>query len=183
MDNGASSYRRYLDGDNDAFNEIVDELMYGLIYFINGYVHSFHTAEDIAMDVFSELIANRRRYNFKVSLKTYLYMLGRSRALDYLKHQKVKTRTELSDNIEACDDIAQLENALMKSERSRVLLQALSQLPKDMREAVHLVYFEEMSYDEACSVLKKNKKQLDNLLYRAKKKLYDILGEEGKQLL
>ena len=82
MDNGASSYRRFLDGDKNAFGEIVDELMYGLIYFINSYVHDFHTAEDIAMDVMADLIANRHRYNFKVKLKTYLYMVARSRALD-----------------------------------------------------------------------------------------------------
>ncbi len=183
MDNGASSYRRFLDGDKNAFGEIVDELMYGLIYFINSYVHDFHTAEDIAMDVLADLIANRHRYNFKVKLKTYLYMVARSRALDCLKHRKVYKQTELSEEIEASDDISQLEKAVLTSERRRALSLAMSQLPQDMREALHLVYFEEMSYDEASKVMKKSKKQLDNLLYRGKKELFVLLGEEGKQLI
>ena len=88
MDNGASSYRRFLDGDESAFDDIMKELFCGLIFFIDRYVHDFHVAEDIAMDVFSDLLVHRRRYNFKVTLKTYLYMLGRSRALDYLRRHK-----------------------------------------------------------------------------------------------
>ena len=52
-----------------------------------------------------------------------------------------------------------------------------------MREVVHLIYFEDMSYAEAANIMKKNKKQIDNLLYRAKNELRLILGEDGKQLL
>ena len=82
MDNGACSYRRFLDGDESAFDEIMKELFDGLVFFFNRYVYDIHTAEDLAIDVFSELIVHRRRYNFRVSMKTYLFMLGRSRALD-----------------------------------------------------------------------------------------------------
>lgn len=52
MDNGASSYRRFLDGDESAFNEIMEELFRSLVFFINGYVHDIHAAEDIAIDAF-----------------------------------------------------------------------------------------------------------------------------------
>ena len=34
MDNGASSYRRFLDGDEHAFDEIMKELFRGLVFFI-----------------------------------------------------------------------------------------------------------------------------------------------------
>ncbi len=71
MDNGASSYRRFLDGDESAFNEIMEELFRSLVFFINGYVHDIHAAEDIAIDAFSDLVVHRHRYNFKVTLKTY----------------------------------------------------------------------------------------------------------------
>ena len=97
MDNGASSYRRFLDGDESAFDDIMKELFYPLVFFVDRYVQDVHTAEDIAMDVFSELIVHRHRFNFKVSLKTYLCMLGRSRALDWLRHRKVLRFVELSE--------------------------------------------------------------------------------------
>ena len=41
MDNGESSYRRFLEGDESAFDEIVDSLFYSLIYFVNGYLPFF----------------------------------------------------------------------------------------------------------------------------------------------
>ena len=56
MDNGASSYRRYLDGDEDAFGEIVKEYFDKLVFFVNRYVRNFAAAEDIAVDVFALLL-------------------------------------------------------------------------------------------------------------------------------
>ena len=76
MDAAANSYRRFLDGDESAFEEIMQELFCGLVFFINGFVHDPHAAEDIAIDAFSDLVVHRHRYNFRVSLKTYLYMVG-----------------------------------------------------------------------------------------------------------
>ena len=75
MDAAANSYRRFLDGDESAFEEIMQELFCGLVFFINGFVHDPHAAEDIAIDAFSDLVVHRHRYNFRVSLKTYLYMV------------------------------------------------------------------------------------------------------------
>ena len=42
---------------------------------------------------------------------------------------------------------------------------------------------EEMTYAEAARVMGKKSKQVDNLLYRAKRELQSILGEEGMELL
>ncbi len=52
-----------------------------------------------------------------------------------------------------------------------------------MRLAVHLVCFENLSYAEAARVMKKNRKQIDNLLYRAQNTLRTVLGREGVQLI
>lgn len=182
MDNGAGSYRRFLDGDESAFDEIMEELFKKLVFFINRYVHDIHTAEDIAIDAFSDLIVNRNRYNFKVSLKTYVFMLGRSRALDYLKHKKVLTFVELDEAVNLPNG-EELEETVIANERRRAVNDAIKRLPEDMREAVHLVYFEDMTYSEAAKVMKKSAKQVDNLLYRAKKELRTILGEDGERLL
>ena len=183
MDNGASSYRRFLSGDESAFDRIMEELFYPLVFFIDRYVRDVHTAEDIAMDVFSDLIVHRHRYNFKVSLKTYLFMLGRSRALDCLRHRKVLTMVELSEANQVSDGGPALEELVLTDERKRAVNKALSQLPEQLRTAVHLVYFEDLTYEETAAVMKKNRKQVDNLLYRAKKELRIILGKDGEGIL
>ena len=183
MDNGASSYRRFLDGDESAFDEIMQELFDNLVFFINRYVHDIHTAEDIAIDAFSDLVVNRHRYHFKVTLKTYLFMLGRSRALNYIKHRKVIHFVDLTEAEMASYEQEVLEKNVLADERKRIVNNALCSLPEDMRVVVHLIYFEDLSYDEAARVMKKNRKQIDNLLYRAKKELRTILGKDGELLL
>lgn len=181
MDNGASSYRRFLDGDEKAFDDVMKELFHSLVFFIHRYVQDIHTAEDLAMDVFADLIVHRHRYNFKVTLKTYLFMLGRSRALDYIKHRKVIEFTELSD-ADAADE-GSLEDAILASQRQKAIHGAIERLPEDMQVAVHLYYFEGLSYAECGKIMKKTPKQVDNLLYWAKKELRSLLGKEGEQLL
>ena len=183
MDNGASSYRRFLDGDESAFDEIMKELFDNLVFFIDRYVHDIHAAEDIAIDAFSDLVVNKHRYNFKVTLKTYLFMLGRSRALNYIKHRKVIDFVELTEANNASSEQETLEEIVLADERKRVVNNALNSLPDDMRVVIHLIYFEDMSYDETAKVMKKNRKQVDNLLYRAKRELRIILGKDGELLL
>ena len=183
MDNGASSYRRFLDGDESAFDSIMEEYFPGLVFFIDGYLHDTHAAEDIAIDVFSDLVVHRSRYNFKVTLKTYLFMIARSRALDHIRRRKVRSTLPLSETDDLPDDGKTPEDIVLRDERHRSVNAAIGKLGEDMRVAVHLVYFEEMSYEEAAKVMKKKKKQVDNLLYRAKKELRAILGEDGEWLL
>lgn len=183
MDNAASSYRRFLDGDEGAFDDIMKELFDPLVFFIDRIVGSTAAAEDIAMDAFADLIVHRHRYNFKVTLKTYLFMIGRSRALNYIKHRNRFPTVALSDAEHLAADREALEEKLLRDERKRIINEALSTLPEDMQTAVHLVYFEELSYDEAAKVMKKNRKQVDNLLYRAKNALRNAIGKEGALLL
>ena len=175
MDNGASSYRRFLNGDETAFDALIKEYFNSLVFFINRYVKDNSAAEDIAIDTFSDLIVNKGRYNFKVSFKTYLFMIGRSRALNYIKRRNRIKFEELNEGVSECSDALE---AVIKNETAVMVNNALKELPEEMRIAVHLVYFEELSYSDAARVMKKNKKQVDNLLYRAKEKLRTVLGRE-----
>lgn len=178
MDIGASSYRLYLEGDEGAFEAIVKEYRDPLTFFINGYVRDIFAAEDIAIDVFAYVAVNTRRYNFSVSFKTYLFMLGRSRAIDYIRRRK-RSGTVSLDTATEITDGESVEERYLRDEKYKKLYLALDRLPEKMRTAVYLIYFEELSYTEAAKVMKMNKKQIDNLLYRAKAMLRNVLGEEG----
>ncbi|MCH5279740.1 MAG: RNA polymerase sigma factor [Christensenellaceae bacterium] len=188
MDNGASSYRRYLDGDESAFVEVQKLYFDNLTFFINRYVKDLAAAEDIAIDTMVDLIVHRYRYNFKTSLKTYLFSIGRHKAIDYLRHHRKTTFVDLSEadgfGIGSSDaEHDMLEETVLADERRRIVNAALDKLPENMRIAVHLVYFEGLTYADAARVMKKNRKQIDNLLYRAKAELRSIIGKEGELLL
>ncbi|MCQ2440732.1 MAG: hypothetical protein MJ076_02400 [Clostridia bacterium] len=60
MDNGVSSYRRFLKGDEEGFVEIVRDYKDGLILYLNGFVKNISVAEELTEDTFVKLgIKNR----------------------------------------------------------------------------------------------------------------------------
>ena len=179
MDNGASSYRRFLEGDQSAFDEILILYKDHLIFFLNGFVHNPTVAEDLAADAFAYLLLHPKRYDFSVSLKTYLFMIGRSRALDWLRHEKHLSPTELTVFPGADKDAPLPEEQLLQKEEKKELYKALGKLNDDYRTALYLIYFEELSYAEAGTVMKKRKKQVENLVYRATSALRRELGKDG----
>ena len=179
MDVGASSYRLYLEGNEEAFDLIVREYREPLTLFINGYLRDINAAEDIAIDVFADLAVNTKRYNFNTPLKNYLFMVGRSRALDHLRYISRRKTVPLED-VEPYIADEMLEDKLIFDERRKKLYRALESLPEKTHTALYLVYFEELSYEETAKVMRISKKQVDNLVYRGKGMLRSILGEEDE---
>ena len=178
MDNGASSYRRFIDGDKSAFEEIVDLYREPLIFFIYRYTGDLETAEDLAEDVFVELIIHPDRYRFRSSLRTYIFTIGRNKAVDYIrKHSRLTLVGE--ESLEELTDLESLEDHVVRSEEMRQLSRALGQVSEDYRMALHLVYLADLSYDEAGAVMKKSRKQVENLVYRGKNAVRAVLEKEG----
>ncbi len=179
MDNGESSYRRFLDGDESALREILDMYSENLIFFINRYVNNISVAQELSEDVFVEILLHKKRYNFKTSLKTYLFTIGRNKAVSYVRRCARKPEYAY-EYIENEADRKNLEDDFIKKEQERALHEALGRLNSDYKTVLHLVYFENMSAEEAAAVMKKNKKQIENLLYRAKQALRKELEIEVK---
>ena len=86
MDNGASSYRRFLDGDDNGITEIVEIYKDGLILYLNGYVNNIFVAEELTEDTFFRLIIKKPKYSGKSTFKSWLYAIGRNVAIDYIRH-------------------------------------------------------------------------------------------------
>ena len=145
---------------------------------INRYVHNIAVAQEISEDVFVELLIHKRRYNFKTSLKTYIFTIGRNLAVSYIR--KCARKPEYSyEFIETEQDRRMLEDEFIREEEKRELHEALGRIPEDYSTALHLIYFEGMSNEQVGAVMKKNKKQVENIVYRAKKALRKELEKEA----
>ena len=179
MDNGASSYRRFLDGDDTGIAEIVGDYKDGLILYLNGYVGSIHIAEELTEDTFFRLITKKPRYSGKSTFKSWLYAIGRNVAVDHIRRHSRMLGTPIED-MEAClHEEESLERSYIKEERKIAVHRALSTLPADYRAVLWLVFFEGFSNREAAMILKKNDRQIRNLLYQAKRSLKSRLEKEG----
>ena len=179
MDNGACSYRRFLDGDDKGLEEIVRNHKDGLIFFLSGYTGSLYEAEELMQETFFKLITRRPRFKEKYSFKTWLYTIARNVAIDSLRHRGALSELPLEEAEAELRDEQDLENAFLLEERKIAVHRAMKELNPEYRRILWLVFFEELTNDEAAAVMKKNARQITNLVYRAKAALRSELEKEG----
>ncbi len=171
-------YQEFLSGNKEAFDKIMDLYMENLTYFLQRYVGKIDVAQDLAQDVFVYILLNPNKYDFGYSLKTYLYTIGKSRALNYLKKEK----KVLFLNEEIIYDVDEdLEEVIFRNEKVRNLKSDINKLSKDYQVALYLADIEELPYKEICKILKRPISQVKMTIYRARKKLKLILEEESKK--
>lgn len=178
MDNGESSYRRFLAGDDEGLHEIICTYRAGLILYLNSFVQNIHTAEDLTEDTFAELAIKCPKFSGKSSFKTWLYAIGRNITAKYLrKHTKFSVVPLESQ--EYLVDEENIESNYIKSEQKRMVHQALHRLKLEYRQVLYLIFFEEFCNAEAALIMKKSNRQIETLLYNAKKALRSELERSG----
>ena len=183
MDNGASSYRRFLDGDDNGFVEIVRDYKDGLILFLDSFVRNLSIAEELAEDTFVKLGIKKPHFSGKSSFKTWLYAIGRNVAVDYIRKESKHSSISINElPIDECVDLADrqtLEDAYLKEERKIVIHQALGELKPEYRQVLWLTYFESLSNKETARIMRKSVHNTETLIYRAKQSLKSQLIREG----
>ncbi len=178
MIDDASSYRRFLDGDNSGFDEIITAYHDRLIYFLYQYVKNFEDAEDLAAEIFMELIVHKKRYSFKSSFKTYLFAIARHKAIDHIRREKHRSHISFEDMDVESADVISVENTVLADDKMRHIKKLCGTLSPDYATYLHLSIFEELENDEIAKIMKKTKKQLANIAHRAKKALKEAMGKE-----
>ena len=179
MDNGASSYRRYLDGDDIGLTEIIREYKDGLTLYINSYVDNIFTAEDLMEDTFFKLATKKPRFSGKSSFKTWLYAIARNIALDYLRKNNKVASTPIDDLNNYIAEEMNVEREYLIKEQKIILHRIMRELKAEYFQVLYLVYFEDFTNEEIAKIMKKNKRQIENLIYRAKITLKSELEKEG----
>ena len=179
MDNGASSYRRFLDGDDKGIIEIVNDYKDGLILYLNGYVNNLYIAEELTEDTFFRLITKKPKYAGKSTFKSWFYAIGKNTAVDYIRYRSKQLNMPIEDMENYLSEEQNLEKSYIQDERKIEVHKALSTLNQDYRNILWLVYFEYFSNKEVAVILRKSDRQIKNLLYRAKQALKTKLEKEG----
>ena len=179
MDNGASSYRRFLEGDDDGIVQIIKDHKDGLMLYLNSFVQNIHLAEDLTEDTFVKLIARRPRFSGKSTFKTWLYSIGRNVALDHLRKNAKLPAVPVEETMALIADEADAARKYLQTERKLQVHKALKQLNKEYSQVLVLVYFEDFQNEQVAFIMGKSKKQIENLVYRAKLSLKSELEKEG----
>lgn len=176
MDEDDRDYKLFLEGNLLGFEELVIRYKDHLIYFIQRYVKDIYTAEDLAQDTFVDVYLHKERYRLKNNFKTYLFTIGRNKAVDYIrKYSRVTTM----EDVEELHEEESLEGIIIKKDDATRIHSNIKKLKRDYQVAIILIDFEELTYKEAAKVLNKTVSQIKILIYRARKALGKLL-EEGE---
>jgi RNA polymerase sigma-70 factor (ECF subfamily) len=87
------------------------------------------------------------------------------------------TFVEPLEHAEETTDLPELN--ILREERNHQLYEALSRLSAEYRQILILLYFEDMSHEEAGRIMGKNRKQIYNLVERGRAALREQLERMG----
>ncbi len=177
-------YIRFLTyNDQEALEVLFNKFRDGLILFLYGCVQNEDVAEELMMDTFAILASGTTCYkeNDEASFKTWLFAVAKNQALLYLRKWKrrfISQRKEFLNSVEA-DVCFHPVAELLKNERDAQLYKAMKSIDSDYRQALFLLYFENMKPEQISRIIKKNIKQTYNILARGKESLraaYERMG-------
>ncbi len=178
--NDIELYISFLNGNDESFNEIIHRYRKMLISFIIRYVGSIEVAEDLAQDTFVYILMHRDEYNSKVtSLKSYLFLIAKCRAINYLRKKKSVTYVS-EDYIANIQDKLDLDEELLRKDNKKEVYSVLNKLKKEYRMVIYLRDIQDFQYKEISEILNITLPQTKILIHRARKKMGRILREEGK---
>ena len=175
MDNGASSYHRFLKGDESALAEIVSQYRPGLQNYINSIVNDYAVAEDLTEDTFVKLLVKKPKDRGSATFKTWLYTIGRNLAVDYLRKNPAGRYVPLDEIYDISGDVIGLDFCV---EEQTEIRNALEMINPDYKNIIILFYFEDFSIEEISKIIKKPRKSTSVLLHRAKNAIKKQLEKE-----
>ena len=136
-------------------------------------------AEEVLQMVYLKILEGKACFRGEASLKTWLFAVIRKTAIG--EHRKnILRRLRWSDGAEEATLVSPLEQpavAFEKSEVQALFQNALKTLPRRQREALHLVFYQDLSLSEAAVVMGVSIGSARQHYERGKKRVREFLGQ------
>lgn len=153
----AEFQERLLQGDIETFRTFFRQRSPEVIALCQNILGSVQDAEDVTAEVFFEMWSRRDRFDAsRGSLRTYVLLLARSRAID-LYRSKAKVRDRVGVQTEVTEAVANYERSPHRDasmQEFQVLASgALAEIDQQERTAIELAFFEGLSHSQIASRL------------------------------
>lgn len=147
-----------------------------LVRFACSFVGSPAAAEELMEDALADVLLRDKHFDDEAHFRAYLYKTVRHRCLNYLRFHRKNVPLE---DVEGVLFYGDMELDAIKKERDRAVYTCLQELPLQYRQVLTLMYFDGFCVDEICVILTRSKKQVYNLLARAKASMKTSLEKVG----
>ncbi|MDX1640071.1 MAG: sigma-70 family RNA polymerase sigma factor [Balneolaceae bacterium] len=159
-----------LEGDNTAFNMLVERHQLTMYRTAFSIVKSTDLAKDVTQNGFIKAWEKLHSFNPKYKFYSWLYRIIVNEALNKVRNTKNFERLSVNKSDEKTP-----YQQIIKKEENRKLYRAIESLPTEFSTVIYLRHFEELSYEEIAEVLEIDKKKVKSRLYGARMKLRAIL--------
>jgi RNA polymerase sigma factor (sigma-70 family) len=168
-----------------AFRQLVHEQKDRVYNVALGVLRDEEEAEDVAQEVFIEILESIRHFKGESRLSTWIYRITITQSLEVLRKRKRKKRFGFMirlfqgsvGNIEAdVPDFVHPGVQLENKEKAAILFKAIDMLPENQRIAFTLHKLEDLSYDEIAEVMNVTLSSVESLIHRARVNLQKKLA-------
>ena len=169
-------YKAFLEGNKTAFEKLMFKYKNNIIFFISRYIKNMEIAEDIFQDVIVYILEHKEYYDSNYSFKTYMYMVAKSKAINFIKHEH---NTESIDDLEEeIKEESLLEEIILTKERQLKINNIIRKLPQEYQIVLYLTKIEGLSYKDTAIIMDKKETQIKKLSFNARKKLKKLFIDE-----
>lgn len=166
--------------DHEAFRWLVESYQTRVINLANAYLHSIQEAEDIAQDVFIEVLDSINKFKGSSAISTWIYRITVNKSLN--RRKKLMRMSFFGTGIFSADnnesqiapvapDTASPDHGIHNEEDKKALHKAIDKLPAQQKTAFILNKYELLSYKEIAEVMNVSMSAVESLLFRAKTNL------------
>jgi RNA polymerase sigma-70 factor (ECF subfamily) len=161
------------DGDPMALGQIYEIYGERIFRFTYRFLGNRTDAEDATAETFLRVLRRSADLRADGAFKTWLFRIARNLCIDKLRQHKLM-ELPLETPVEGSEEQSALRVTVH---------QALNQLPREYQDPLVLCDLEDLSAQEAASILDISVPALKSRLYRGRKALRDKLGSlmEGKE--
>ncbi|MCI6449774.1 MAG: RNA polymerase sigma factor RpoE [Succinivibrio sp.] len=168
--------KKVQDGDTNAYNVLVIKYQYKVAQIISKFVANNADINDIAQDAFIKAYKAINSFRGESSFYTWLYRIVVNAAKTFLEsNSKHKNSIDVdSPEFQSIDEQGILaskdtpDRIIESQELHEVILKAMNDLPKELREAITLREIEGMSYDDMAIALKVPVGTVRSRIFRAR---------------
>ncbi|MCI5576688.1 MAG: RNA polymerase sigma factor RpoE [Succinivibrio sp.] len=168
--------KKVQEGDTNAYNVLVIKYQYKVAQIISKFVANNADINDIAQDAFIKAYKAINTFRGESSFYTWLYRIVVNAAKTFLEsNSKHKNSIDVdSPEFQSIDEQGILaskdtpDRIIESQELHEVILKAMNDLPKELREAITLREIEGMSYDDMAIALKVPVGTVRSRIFRAR---------------
>lgn len=164
-------------GHDAALNALMERHATAVFHFLCRMLANEEDANDLAQETFVRVFRSKNSYRLNQRFASWLFTIAANLARNQIRwrtrHPNVSLNAESEPTEQTLEDTLASDGPTPKEEtlareRATAVREAVRQLPEDMREAIVLCEWEEITVADAAAVAQTTPKAMESRLYRAR---------------